>query len=149
MARYKTRSPRHSPFEATRRSGSLVHLVARAAGDGEANPPPDRSNRGFAMSLRLRRWAAFPAVLFVLVGVLAVLSARADTVANFAIDGQIQRQAAPDDWAAGSGVAGVITQARNNDGTDRKSTRLNSSHANISYAVFCLKKKKRHAAYRC
>src|SRR3712207_7448541 len=32
------------------------------------------------------------------------------------------------------------------DGTrigDRKSTRLNSSHANISYAVFCLKKKKK------
>src|SRR3712207_6870742 len=29
------------------------------------------------------------------------------------------------------------------DGKDRKSTRLNSSHANISYAVFCLKKKNR------
>src|SRR5258707_8216367 len=29
---------------------------------------------------------------------------------------------------------------------DRKSTRLNSSHANISYAVFCLKKKKIHAS---
>src|SRR3712207_8904539 len=28
---------------------------------------------------------------------------------------------------------------------DRKSTRLNSSHANISYAVFCLKKKKIHS----
>src|SRR3712207_9025639 len=28
---------------------------------------------------------------------------------------------------------------------DRKSTRLNSSHANISYAVFCLKKKHRHS----
>src|SRR3712207_8070929 len=28
-------------------------------------------------------------------------------------------------------------------GLDRKSTRLNSSHANISYAVFCLKKKKK------
>src|SRR3712207_8399009 len=28
------------------------------------------------------------------------------------------------------------------DAADRKSTRLNSSHANISYAVFCLKKKK-------
>src|SRR3712207_7479462 len=27
---------------------------------------------------------------------------------------------------------------------DRKSTRLNSSHANISYAAFCLKKKKYH-----
>src|SRR3712207_9011030 len=32
----------------------------------------------------------------------------------------------------------VATGARE----DRKSTRLNSSHANISYAVFCLKKKK-------
>src|SRR3712207_8102435 len=34
-------------------------------------------------------------------------------------------------------------------GTDRKSTRLNSSHANISYAVFCLKKKKntRHHSF--
>src|SRR3712207_8327139 len=29
-------------------------------------------------------------------------------------------------------------------GLDRKSTRLNSSHANISYAVFCLKKKTPH-----
>src|SRR2546421_348899 len=28
--------------------------------------------------------------------------------------------------------------------TDRKSTRLNSSHDQISYAVFCLKKKKKH-----
>src|SRR5258707_12025709 len=30
---------------------------------------------------------------------------------------------------------------------DRKSTRLNSSHANISYAVFCLKKKKKKKFY--
>src|SRR3712207_7570731 len=35
----------------------------------------------------------------------------------------------------GAGAAGV-------PGRDRKSTRLNSSHANISYAVFCLNKKK-------
>src|SRR3712207_8243433 len=34
------------------------------------------------------------------------------------------------------------------DKLDRKSTRLNSSHANISYAVFCLKKKIRHALVR-
>src|SRR3712207_8731087 len=32
------------------------------------------------------------------------------------------------------------------DYEDRKSTRLNSSHANISYAVFCLKKKKKTKA---
>src|SRR5690348_17498683 len=31
---------------------------------------------------------------------------------------------------------------------DRKSTRLNSSHPSISYAVFCLKKKKRNYVYR-
>src|SRR3712207_8657384 len=31
---------------------------------------------------------------------------------------------------------------------DRKSTRLNSSHANISYAVFCLKKKKTTQSHR-
>src|SRR3712207_8671157 len=33
-------------------------------------------------------------------------------------------------------------------GEDRKSTRLNSSHANISYAVFCLKKKKSYTTTR-
>src|SRR2546430_9715178 len=31
---------------------------------------------------------------------------------------------------------------------DRKSTRLNSSHSQISYAVFCLKKKKKHTNKR-
>src|SRR5476651_23109 len=38
---------------------------------------------------------------------------------------------------------GGATEMRgtNSPYTDRKSTRLNSSHANISYAVFCLKKK--------
>src|SRR3712207_8169656 len=33
--------------------------------------------------------------------------------------------------------------------SDRKSTRLNSSHANISYAVFCLKKKKSRQYQLC
>src|SRR2546430_13231466 len=32
---------------------------------------------------------------------------------------------------------------------DRKSTRLNSSHSQISYAVFCLKKKKQHIIPQC
>src|SRR3712207_7345355 len=32
-------------------------------------------------------------------------------------------------------------------GLDRKSTRLNSSHANISYAVFCLTKKNNHPSH--
>src|SRR5690606_40134068 len=36
----------------------------------------------------------------------------------------------------------------NLDALDRKSTRLNSSHVKISYAVFCLKKKKKYATKR-
>src|SRR3712207_8271179 len=46
-----------------------------------------------------------------------------------------------------AGVEGVIGAygigvSDERGAADRKSTRLNSSHANISYAVFCLKKKK-------
>src|SRR3712207_7999014 len=41
-------------------------------------------------------------------------------------------------------IAIVVTTVKFEAGArDRKSTRLNSSHANISYAVFCLKKKKK------
>src|SRR5258708_24642247 len=41
---------------------------------------------------------------------------------------------------------GVVGETAAGDGSpqDRKSTRLNSSHQIISYAVFCLKKKKKH-----
>src|SRR3712207_7075976 len=39
-------------------------------------------------------------------------------------------------------IGGAPQFRRPNFPQDRKSTRLNSSHANISYAVFCLKKKK-------
>src|SRR3712207_8801338 len=38
------------------------------------------------------------------------------------------------------GAQVVRARTRRDDDQDRKSTRLNSSHANISYAVFCLKK---------
>src|SRR5207249_8881936 len=44
-----------------------------------------------------------------------------------------------------SGVAPVQAAGA---GADRKSTRLNSSHVSISYAVFCLKKKKEYALRR-
>src|SRR2546430_5646080 len=47
--------------------------------------------------------------------------------------------------AAGVAAAAIITTAASaaNSGQERKSTRLNSSHRQISYAVFCLKKKKK------
>src|SRR3712207_7955839 len=45
--------------------------------------------------------------------------------------------------AEGRGVREIARRVKRHPSTiDRKSTRLNSSHANISYAVFCLKKKK-------
>src|SRR3712207_7546098 len=49
-----------------------------------------------------------------------------------------------------AGAVGAAARARPGGGRlrqDRKSTRLNSSHANISYAVFCLKKKKKHTQH--
>src|SRR5438270_8995683 len=39
------------------------------------------------------------------------------------------------------------TAARHPSGRDRKSTRLNSSHSQISYAVFCLKKKTKEVGH--
>src|SRR5690625_6708461 len=45
------------------------------------------------------------------------------------------------------GMAGAHTE-RTVSGTDRKSTRLNSSHVAISYAVFCLKKKKKARTHK-
>src|SRR3712207_8983324 len=59
-------------------------------------------------------------------------------------DGQA-RHARVVDWRRGLAYLGGDQRCRGSalgDGEDRKSTRLNSSHANISYAVFCLKKKK-------
>src|SRR3712207_8769321 len=41
-------------------------------------------------------------------------------------------------------TVGLLHQALRDRRGDRKSTRLNSSHANISYAVFCFKKKKKY-----
>src|SRR5947209_17363312 len=47
------------------------------------------------------------------------------------------------EWSLSSHAYAAVSPMFNKD---RKSTRLNSSHANISYAVFCLKKKKTNIA---
>src|SRR2546422_7169688 len=47
------------------------------------------------------------------------------------------------DSAVHAALALMSAAARAGDNADRKSTRLNSSHGYISYAVFCLKKKKK------
>src|SRR3712207_8118606 len=51
------------------------------------------------------------------------------------------------EWVRNARAAGgrvVLARRGRRRAVDRKSTRLNSSHANISYAVFCLKKKKKN-----
>src|SRR4051794_41529757 len=75
-----------------------------------------------------------------------------------AVDGVDGVFLGPSDLAASMGLLGQQTHPRVVDavrhafgadhprvGLDRKSTRLNSSHPSISYAVFCLKKKKLYA----
>src|SRR3712207_7816619 len=62
------------------------------------------------------------------------------TIAGQAIDGQIQIEDV-EDTARFNFPPSATTTDSGSGNQDRKSTRLNSSHANISYAVFCLKKK--------
>src|SRR2546428_6803308 len=58
-----------------------------------------------------------------------------------------RRRVGPGDRAARPSHLGVrtrVSELRFRGPEDRKSTRLNSSHDQISYAVFCLKKKNKH-----
>src|SRR3712207_6871348 len=69
---------------------------------------------------------------------LAVVSLILDVVAEFParkVDGLLDLDHGSRDFLGWPPRPGAVLL------TDRKSTRLNSSHANISYAVFCLKKK--------
>src|SRR5689334_24713923 len=67
----------------------------------------------------------------------AVGPQRAETVADLRRSAQF----APVRHGGEPGVPGDLEGPREVRGPDRKSTRLNSSHSSISYAVFCLKKK--------
>src|SRR3712207_7748427 len=64
-------------------------------------------------------------------------------IRQFSAEGRPGQRRVPDCDIVDVGVVpdGEPLQLRESDLADRKSTRLNSSHANISYAVFCLKKK--------
>src|SRR5688572_33158841 len=53
-----------------------------------------------------------------------------------------RRAASPCAWLSGGLSVSSRSRAVQSEGADRKSTRLNSSHSQTSYAVFCLKKKK-------
>src|SRR3712207_7272794 len=66
---------------------------------------------------------------------------RGDHRERRAVDRQPQEVANPDGPVGGREAGEVAEVEHERRVRDRKSTRLNSSHANISYAVFCLKKK--------
>src|SRR5437762_9880968 len=62
---------------------------------------------------------------------------------QYSVGVELARSETPGDSGA-QGAAGTARSVRVSGALDRKSTRLNSSHRCISYAVFCLKKKKIH-----
>src|SRR3712207_6888613 len=72
------------------------------------------------------------------------LDVRGDATGTAIVGGAFDNNASgPISHAATFGYTAQLTGTVDWDpARDRKSTRLNSSHANISYAVFCLKKKK-------
>src|SRR3712207_9306269 len=71
----------------------------------------------------------------------AALGAGPDVVAGERLVGVDARRRRPREVLGRDLRGDVDALVALGDGLDRKSTRLNSSHANISYAVFCLKKK--------
>src|SRR2546427_7910880 len=75
---------------------------------------------------------------------------RAALAAGKASGGRLQRRSQRSGVGHGGAAVAVLHDEtlvrRRGLQADRKSTRLNSSHSQISYAVFCLKKKKNHQA---
>src|SRR5690606_41714921 len=79
-------------------------------------------------------------------GRLHFVDMAADSILQQALGAMAQRQGAPSSslqLRQPHGGTTLVRLARIESDRDRKSTRLNSSHVKISYAVFCLKKKTR------
>src|SRR3712207_7649372 len=94
----------------------------------EANGQPLPPAHGFPLRLIVPTWY----------GMASVKWLKAITVIDHPFQGVQQTQVYRQTFGAGDTGRPIQKKAVR----DRKSTRLNSSHANISYAVFCLKKKK-------
>src|ERR1035437_4868063 len=90
-------------------------------GEGDLPPGATRWSRGFPEKVGRRR--------------LVLIMRRGLTLRTCAAHAGARRR------DARLGRRGLDSMRRDSCRPDRKSTRLNSSHANISYAVFCLKKK--------
>src|SRR5947209_15663361 len=107
---------------------------SRAAASTERAIGPARARSAMPASDR-RKWIILSVLILSLAAV--VLD---NTVLNIAL------KTISEPRPAGLGASqSQLEWAVNSYTLDRKSTRLNSSHANISYAVFCLKKKNLHS----
>src|SRR3712207_7914680 len=101
----------------------------------------------FLMIRRPPRSTLFPyTTLFRSTAIGALPGAGADIAAwmSYAMSKKFSKE--PEKFGTGH-VEGIVESGAANNSADRKSTRLNSSHANISYAVFCLKKKNELLTY--
>src|SRR2546427_5100872 len=113
--------------------------------DGTARTSSKRSAR------RIAGVAALAFLVAATLGSSIVLAG--SSVGSFEIDGNLAPDyatppAEPIDWLSNPFPASLTTFHDATGQGDRKSTRLNSSHSQISYAVFCLKKKKKKKKYR-
>src|SRR5690606_11226526 len=80
-------------------------------------------------------------------GALSLRAASLATTITMTLDAQtIQAFTPTGKLRASINLGNPILAGRDPSGQDRKSTRLNSSHVKISYAVFCLKKKTKHSS---
>src|SRR2546430_7774468 len=93
------------------------------------------------MDMQWARDGAAGAIFILQAGPETVQSRAGRTIQRYALKGRSRVLATGRSIGQriGAGAARVIRDAGE---IDRKSTRLNSSHSQISYAVFCLKKKK-------
>src|SRR5690242_7087627 len=111
-----------------------VDQVAAAAGGGRTPAAPGRVGRtGRARLSRVRVYLGSDHAGFELKSALAAAVAAA---------GHDVVDCGPPAYQPGDDYPPYVMRA-----ADRKSTRLNSSHMSISYAVFCLKKKKSNWSY--
>src|SRR5207245_6841934 len=96
-----------------------------SATDHPSSSSPTRRSSDLPVSLNGRTLYAFP-------DAAALARARISTLRRMQLSGRKAEYIV--------GIARAIAQGGVDLGADRKSTRLNSSHGSISYAVFCLKK---------
>src|SRR3712207_7144271 len=98
----------------------------------------------FLMIRRPPRSTLFPYTTLFRSVVPELRAGAGDVLPGDAERGLLQPRALRRDALRDEGLPGRGSGPERRAGEDRKSTRLNSSHANISYAVFCLKKKKKY-----